>query len=606
MKPNSTQPFFSLLTYKDTSYRPYSPGFFEKLYANMHLLRAKHDLSFAWLKAAHIVVMALIPALGIAAMGVSFLSSGMAFWLPLVGGALTTVLGTVLGIKQHQWLVATGEQQRFIERTKDLTPPDLEHPWIKTQYLTFNQLTSFYCDDNHQLWYALRESTLTKPQWKPLYFPQLPQDQKSEFDLKADGQNLMVKVTRDHQAQVYYKKVFEDKRTDNGYEINDLCESPKAEKQWFSLPVISWLFVGQWGKKLSLDPAHAWTMTHAGDLKHQMNDARGRSFEIWGVTSVFEHTEQGLKIYDPYVPRGVEITVSLPPEFCVQEIKGTSSHLFLLGYDRTDPDMTPRLLERILDYDALGLNPLIGYTKDTQGKGRLMPLSEWHRVSLPRKNYDWFMTVIHPGKGFNPEVRLQARNQDKGEKGFYFKRLGHKHWHYKKVEQRLERFTGNDLRPIPRHSFKLANACIHGQRFKSGKIEHYDMNKMQVPLKLTTEDGSRVLCYLYRDTNLILDTLHGKNHFSWVLALAPKSQTKENRAWFNGAKGTKVTVEEQGAQLVISGPDIELTFNQTKSLFKGWSYPRYPHSESHNTTAVDLAPTVTQETTPSNEHKRVA
>lgn len=474
----------------------------------------------------------------------------------------------------------------------------IPHPMLKRKNQTFNHVYSFYLDEQNRVWFALRDDSSKAPNWRPMYFDGLPNDPECDYQILADGQNLMVRVTKGDISTIHYKKVIKDKRVKVGkdqyqYQATGIVEQLKSIKDWFSLPILKLFKPDQLGKRLEIPAQAKFAMAHTGQYKHHYKDRNDKTFKIWGVTSGYQIIDGKILLHDPFVSEDSKVMFDLPntnqSELEVLEIDASGSTLLIYGIE-TKIDKhgvaikEPVLYTRLLDYDAMGFNPLQIKSFDPDSGRRTVPMGGWVKHVLPKAKLTNCFNVIQTGIDYNTgELRIEGE-QD-GVNGFYYKNLNDRLWHFHQMNQPiLEQdfistapelsdtacdLKGFDFQPTSQQAIE-----INGVKFSHMVCENYQPLATQVDITLYDEDDHAVDFALVRKKNM-LKAFVGLESETWHLVL--KDNSFNYKHIFKGNASMPVElghIDGEPSALVIQSksPKTNFQVNVPMKTYRGKAY----------------------------------
>ncbi len=557
------KPFFSLFENETTVYQVCEHGLFGRFYLwlnqkssdNKTLNFLTKSLVITGIAMPPIVCAFLIPVGGL----VSWLAGGF------------TIASTVTSVMQWQSFKKYERAAAFEKKTENLPPPHHEHPMFKTSRETFNQGFSFVVDPQNYIWVARRVSRDKPPVWKPLYIEHYDPTAVIDIDLKADGKNFMAMVTSQDQTDLFYKEIMLNKREDGHLKIQDITSLPSSESMWFSLPVVSFLFRSQWGQRLrSSDSKNRWFMSNAGAIREHVKDAIGQSHDIWNCTTVFIQEGNLIKICDPFVTQGSEMTFSLPPGVTIYDVQASASRVLLFGEKTRDGISQNCLYERTISYDDHGMNPMMKTSFNIQDKGKhILPMSLWKEHELPHDELLGRVNVIQTGQQEDAQISITGVKD--GTYGFFYKKLEDQIWQFYENQPIQDFDEHHDFQINPRQPLLAKNVQFLFKPFKTIQCSHFDLKALDAQLKLETQDGQKVTLNLTRTGSLIKAVVKGHFEDEWVLSLAPENQTSAWIDWFGGKTNAYVTLQKQqdGIRINIKEQHIDIPFenmNQNPSL----------------------------------------
>lgn len=412
------------------------------------------------------------------------------------------------------------KEEKFYEDVKAINPPtqDLEVS-LKTKTSTFNHTHEFVIQ-NDIIWFRPRKIQPEKQtsEWEPLYFDGYDCGQRPVV-IDTDGANLIV---LDQNQVVHYKKIIRETRgfveISNGpenkakrlfreikgndlksknfekdsYFVIDKVKKNNWKEMWFSYRIVHYFINFFTGKRLKLpDDMKAWAISHRGRYNNYLQDVLGQAHYVdSGVTTLYVLNKNGQDIFksDPWSPKHVKVEICMPEtaqtSFKAVNFNAAASHLAAIGYEQTKdkPDaVTLKVYTKLADIDSEGWNPWLPYTyfapdpekiknEFYDDKGEL----HYHdRVLLPAKgwvSHDLIddegqaihvtsdITIFQTGNG-NSARELRLAGQKGEKKGYYYKQLNEKCWHFKENSQiQLEE---TDLLPFNKNCDKPFETTVH-------------------------------------------------------------------------------------------------------------------------------------------------
>jgi hypothetical protein len=506
-----TKQFFSVLEDSSTVFKPRKIKGYEKfcswLMTNSEPSHSSHKKYIAYFEWANKTALFLI-----------FATIMLAFSNPLVlFGTLISLGAANISNKIKICLKEIDQKNEFLKSTQNLMPPEQGHLYEKTELATYNHLQSFVVKDNI-IWYAIREGRDVAPVWQRLFLYDL--GSKKIRSIRADGENLMVRVKENnHEDKIFYKKVIKESRDKLGIlTVSESTSRPKSIHAWFRLPIIRFLFPKFYNKRLIMPKTHLWTMSHSGKFKHTIRDKLKQIHANWGVTTVYEFDGTHFILHDPYVPPHTVIKIPLPAGFKLWHFDASASNLVIVG----EVAGKPILYARKLDYDQLGLNPLIryGYQPNTHKLTRVMPMSFWKEHSLP-DNIDnsYLININQVDKGDKSlELKLFSANHNKA----YFKNIKDKMFSQSVLVNLNFKTVSHKFRPL---SAQVSGHCY----LKTKQLETLNVllgeNYTKLTLPSFHSDELNHIAHAHKNNGQI-DTLYCIRQHNFVQAAVGVKQKK--------------------------------------------------------------------------------
>lgn len=499
-------------------------------------------------------VMTLLGA-GILAMGDLYAMTKLP---PYVG--LVLEAGVLLaGAQYFAYHFAQQRKEAYLQNIPKMLPPRQRHPLLKDRKsATFNHVFSFIKAKGH-IWYALRESPKKRPNWQIFYFDnlQLTPEQFANTEMIADGENIMLRVPGATVDTIYYKKVIEEARLGDNHIISSLCEEPEAIDSWFTLPVLNLLKPGQWGKRLTIAKNAKWAMSHAGEYKHQVIDARHKSHSNLPITTVYEYNQVLMSLHDPFVEKNSTFKLSLPSRFQHGvHFEASASMFFASSYK----NKSCQLWSMYLDYDSEGINPLLSFTFDVNNHHkRLLPINKVVSHRLPVGIGEIAnLTVLQCGhRPHNIEIRVQSKNEPNC---FYFKKWDDSEWQCydlktRSIQPRVKSYQAKDLNEASMHHSNIP-LMIGNNKVRKASAQDFDANGTFCQVTFEIE-GKLSYCLLRRHKNLVKSFL-GMQSESWSLNPDPQHPSA---SLLSGSDSILVDVKCHGNELIIRSQDKRYDFN---------------------------------------------
>lgn len=308
----------------------------------------------------------------------------------------------------------------FIEKVQDVKKPGQYRFSLKTAVSTYNH-TNDYLLHEELLWTKPKDSD---EEWKPVYCPVIP------MSIDADGANLIVV---DKERNIHYKKVLKEVWKDGIYFFVDKSQKDNWKSNWFSLPYIHRVYNLIFGGKLKLpENTVAWAISHRGKYNHHYTDGAGKSHvDNTGITSLFTLNDKDeIRYADPWLPFGFSYKIEGPkqPHFKPLNIAASASTLFLVGKCKKSNKW--HMFTRLVDFDTLGLNPLIRYTHDkncTDPHAHFLPPEEWReQPAIPLKgsaSLSKNITIYQTGQGNGARELIVEGSDSQGYYGLYQKSI---------------------------------------------------------------------------------------------------------------------------------------------------------------------------------------
>lgn len=509
------------------------------------------------------------------------LGLSVSFLVGLIG-----ICGCLYGItKTHQRCKEYHQRDCFFEKIKWKTPPSLDHPRDKTRFATYNQAISFVVDDNI-IWYAVRKHRALPPKWLPLYIPGI--GDRKITQILADGENLMPRVEKDaNNDEIFYKKVLKHKRQGKALFIQNLCGELDDIKYWFTLPIIHRFFPQYFHKKLIIPKDHAFIMANSGVFKQSTKDYQGNLQSVWEVTTGYELDGRYIILYDPYVVNHSAVKVSLPS--CFELLRWDVSHstIGLLGIEEARDGSKQYIVYTCkLDYDQLGLNPVMryGYPGDSS-YARILPMSVWQKHSVPSDFKEPVAINMTQTSIGDNAVEIKLITQSTLLKGCYVKNIGDNNfsfcdniigeeWHQYYQHQHLFR---QNAKHSAQYEFEQVQLC--GQYFSKLIMPSFQSHDLNVPLIGVTIQGEQIPFSLIMRKNMILAALGLGQPYWDLVPLTCRGITEQPiQSFYIEKKGNDVLLKNNGSGALYLFKPTENTaiVPSSASLLNQWGQSALP------------------------------
>lgn len=451
---------------------------------------------------------------------------------------------------------------------------NMPHPIDKDRRTyTFNRFFSFYKvfspeNNKHYIVYALRKSIHESPDWRPFFVEGMNSDDiKNMSEMIADGCNWMGRVSRDNHDEIFYKKTHKEKEVAGGYQIYNLCDSPLAKIEYFSLPIIKYLKPKQLGERLKITQTALWAMSHAGKLKNFIIDTSKKVFKLWGVTTISTYENSGTTHYDSFVSKDTVITQNTETPEKVLQIDRSESSFNQLLFD-INGNYTIR--HRHLDYDVLYLNPFMWLLDRLKLKNRKLPLTNYDFEPIPEVDAIFgHLTSVSTGPGhLNTCFILSVKWQ--GELGVIYKRIKDKNWNFYKTNAASRDILKD--KEVCKHKdvipkYRSKNVNLLDTLFDKISCKNYNLNTDNIKLKATI-NGEKFSIYLVQSKSMFWSFFGYKTEY-WELYEDPAD--RRILPLFRAKHKHKVNVDktEENLTIILEGEEKNGTMRLDRVLKRG-------------------------------------
>jgi hypothetical protein len=328
--------------------------------------------------------------------------------------------------------------QKFIDKVRDLKPPEIDRVTIPTSNSGYNHLASFVIKDGI-IWRKYHDA---KGVWEPMYFDGFEDGTVPVF-LDVDGANLIV---IDDLDEVHYKKTMTEWRDELGeYHYIDKTLRDNWKPEWFTFPYLRPIYNAFAHKRLKLPAGwKAFAVSHRGQYAYYYLDAKQqKQFDKVGTSTFFLLAADGrtILIADPWLPFGFNHYMPCPADktFVADNLHAAASTVFLIGRGvktvveegKTIHKKTVKLFTRFADFDTTGQNPLrkYSYTRSDDTSVIHLPAEDWveHDIELTGKaRLSKIIWIEQTGMGNNARRLNVVGTNAKGEIGYYTKSIEEK------------------------------------------------------------------------------------------------------------------------------------------------------------------------------------